>query len=137
MASSLEPWISGIKISSGGDDPLSNEVKHKEKGASHCSLATSKLVRKKEGAQQGEGLYGQWFHPRGPPSSYKTPSVTCPDLPTTFLTIPRAKSFCGVICCSSCLSCIFSGKVGFFGRKVQVPRRTYMQIFTLHQAPGV
>ena len=54
MASSLKPWISRTKVSSGGEDYLSIAVKHREKGASQGSLATSKLVSKK-GTQQGEG----------------------------------------------------------------------------------
>ena len=46
MTSSSEPWISRTKMSSGGEDPLSIAVKHREKRAFQGSLATSKLVSK-------------------------------------------------------------------------------------------
>ena len=58
--------------------------------------------------------------PCGPPSSHKTPYLACSWPHTTFFDISESKV-----------------KVGFFWRKVQVPRRTYMQIFNLYQASGV
>ena len=64
--------------------------------------------------------------PCGPPSSHETPCLACSWPPITFFIYSSAKSFCRVSCFSSCLRCIFSGKVGFFWRKVQAPKRTYM-----------
>ena len=137
MASSSEQWISRTNVSSGGEDPLSIAMKHREKGASKGSLATSKLVSKKEHSR-GKGHKANGLTLWSSFQPWDTLSgllLTPPSQP--FLIFPRARSFCGVSCCSSGLRCIFYGKVGFFWRKVQVPRRTYMQIFTLYQASGV
>ena len=91
MASSSEPWISRTKMSSGGEDPLSIAVKHREKRAFQGSLATSKLVSKNKEHNRWNGHKANGLTPVVLLPAIRHLVWPAPDPPTTFFDISKSK----------------------------------------------
>ena len=112
-------------------------VQCSEKVASQGLLVTSKLVSKKKEQSRRKDRKANSLTPMVLLPAIRHLICSALDPRTTFFYISNRKYILWSKLLQLKFEMYLSQKLGFFCRKVQVPKRTYMQIFTLHQASGV
>ena len=112
-------------------------VQCSEKVASQGLLVTSKLVSKKKEQSRRKDRKANSLTPVVLLPAIRHLICSALDTRTTFFYISNRKYILWSKLLQLKFEMYLSQKLGFFCRKVQVPKRTYMQIFTLHQASGV